>query len=506
MHDTHGEASEIDVSFCYFSSNFEICRLTNKLAIMKGSLLKAMWKHTHAWPFHTPVDTVVSCFMCEVCTQKYLFCFQKLNLPDYFDIIKKPMDMGSIRKRLESNYYWSADEAIADFNQMFTNCYIYNKPGEDIVVMAKNLEKFFLSKVRALPQEEFVVDSDGVKAPNKTKKVSKVAPPGSSSVVAPIRPPIRPIVAAPSNRPVTPVGQQGGVKRKAESAISPQGLLTTKASVGVSDLGLPSGITLTPTKKLDPIGSAGKFKDSSLPGRSEDLKPKHRLSESLKFCMEVLREMFGKKHSGYAWPFYKPVDALTLGLHDYHDIIKKSMDLGTIKLKMDRREYKSAEEFEEDVLLIFKNCYQYNPPEHDVVGMARKLEEVFLERMAELPKDSPDVNAVPGPSPAGLARLQPEVDGESDQGADTSEWNKRLMQVQEQMRQLSQQIQMLVEESTARRKRRLHQHPGSAPGSVKKKEPASSFISNSQVLQILLKWKGLAIALNHAGPIVTSSC
>ena len=33
---------------------------------------------------------------------------------------------------------------------MFTNCYIYNKPGEDIVVMAKNLEKFFLSKVRII--------------------------------------------------------------------------------------------------------------------------------------------------------------------------------------------------------------------------------------------------------------------------------------------------------------------------------------------------------------------
>ena len=46
-------------------------------------------------------------------------------------------------------------------------------------------------------------------------------------------------------------------------------------------------------------------------------------------------------------------------------------------------------------------------------------------------------------------------------------------QVQEQMRQLNQQIQMLVEESAARRKRRLHHHPGSTPGSVKKKETPS---------------------------------
>lgn len=37
------------------------------------------------------------------------------------------MDMGTIKKRLEHNYYWSASECMQDFNTMFTNCYIYNK-------------------------------------------------------------------------------------------------------------------------------------------------------------------------------------------------------------------------------------------------------------------------------------------------------------------------------------------------------------------------------------------
>ena len=36
----------------------------------------------------------------------------------------------------------------------------------------------------------------------------------------------------------------------------------------------------------------------------------------------------------YAWPFYKPVDAALLGLHDYHDVIKKPMDLGSIKVSV----------------------------------------------------------------------------------------------------------------------------------------------------------------------------
>lgn len=52
-------------------------------------------------------------------------------LQDYHKVIKNPMDMGTIKKRLENNYYWSASEAMQDFNTMFTNCYIYNKVGRD---------------------------------------------------------------------------------------------------------------------------------------------------------------------------------------------------------------------------------------------------------------------------------------------------------------------------------------------------------------------------------------
>lgn len=44
------------------------------------------------------------------------------------------MDMGTIKKRLENNYYWSASECMQDFNTMFTNCYIYNKVNTPIHV------------------------------------------------------------------------------------------------------------------------------------------------------------------------------------------------------------------------------------------------------------------------------------------------------------------------------------------------------------------------------------
>lgn len=111
-------------------------RVTNQLQFLSKTVMKFVWKHQFAWPFQQPVDT------------------KKLNLPDYHNIIRQPMDLGTIKKRLENNYYWSAKEAIQDFNTMFTNCYVYNKPGEDVVVMAQTLEKLFQNKLDGMPAEE----------------------------------------------------------------------------------------------------------------------------------------------------------------------------------------------------------------------------------------------------------------------------------------------------------------------------------------------------------------
>lgn len=42
--------------------------------------------------------------------------------------------------------------------------------------------------------------------------------------------------------------------------------------------------------------------------------------------------------------------------------------------KIDVREYPDAQMFAADVRVMFSNCYKYNPPDHEVVAMARKLQ------------------------------------------------------------------------------------------------------------------------------------
>ena len=90
------------------------------------------------------------------------------------------MDLGTIKKRLENTYYWSGKECVQDFNTMFTNCYVYNKPGEDVVVMAQTLEKLFLTKVAQMPKEEVEIEPPVAKGPKGKKPagVGRVPGPG----------------------------------------------------------------------------------------------------------------------------------------------------------------------------------------------------------------------------------------------------------------------------------------------------------------------------------------
>ncbi|CAM9985545.1 unnamed protein product, partial [Ectocarpus sp. 12 AP-2014] len=58
--------------------------------------------------------------------------------------------------------------------------------------------------------------------------------------------------------------------------------------------------------------------------------------------------------------FREPVDWRGLGLHDYPNLIKRPMDLGTVKLRLERGAYPTAEACAADVRLIWDNCRTYN--------------------------------------------------------------------------------------------------------------------------------------------------
>lgn len=51
---------------------------------------------------------------------------EALGIPDYFDKIKQPMDLSTVRKKFDKKEYQTPSQFAEDVRRMFTNCYRYN--------------------------------------------------------------------------------------------------------------------------------------------------------------------------------------------------------------------------------------------------------------------------------------------------------------------------------------------------------------------------------------------
>ncbi|XP_020229393.1 transcription factor GTE4 [Cajanus cajan] len=97
----------------------------SKLLKSCSSLLEKLMKHKHGWVFNSPVDV------------------EGLGLHDYFSIITHPMDLGTVKSRLNKNWYKSPKEFAEDVRLTFRNAMTYNPKGQDVHVMAEQLSNVF---------------------------------------------------------------------------------------------------------------------------------------------------------------------------------------------------------------------------------------------------------------------------------------------------------------------------------------------------------------------------
>lgn len=77
-----------------------------------------------------------------------------------------------------------------------------------------------------------------------------------------------------------------------------------------------------------------------------------------------------------AFDFLVPVDYIAFGLTDYPVIIKKPMDLGTLKSNLKSGKFSSIGEFLDDLQLIWTNCKTYNMEGSEIWKLAQTLEKL----------------------------------------------------------------------------------------------------------------------------------
>ncbi|XP_044011620.1 bromodomain adjacent to zinc finger domain protein 1A isoform X2 [Aphidius gifuensis] len=90
-------------------------------------LLKDVMHHRDSWPFLSPVTID--------------------EVPDYYDFIKKPMDFGTIKKKLDNgNYEKNSQLFFNDIQLIFDNCHAYNKEHSAVYKAGIRLSKYFDKK------------------------------------------------------------------------------------------------------------------------------------------------------------------------------------------------------------------------------------------------------------------------------------------------------------------------------------------------------------------------
>ncbi|KAJ8582301.1 Bromodomain-containing protein [Rhizopogon salebrosus TDB-379] len=108
------------------------------------------WDVAH--PFYEPVGTSIGTIV--PCAQKRCMSIHrciKLDIPTYYQIIKKPMDMSTMRKKLDAGEYPNATKFFEDFKLMIRNCFVFNPSGTPVNQAGIDLQRLFDEKWKHLP-------------------------------------------------------------------------------------------------------------------------------------------------------------------------------------------------------------------------------------------------------------------------------------------------------------------------------------------------------------------
>lgn len=133
------EAEKIDIYLCPKCDPNSVINYANQKELDANDyeqlkkLLKSIQQHKNAWPFLRPVD--------------------ERQVPDYYTIIKIPMDLSVVENNLNKQNYSNLTKFIGDMTQIFDNCHYYNDAKSSVVSCANNLENFFVQKLTQFRQQ-----------------------------------------------------------------------------------------------------------------------------------------------------------------------------------------------------------------------------------------------------------------------------------------------------------------------------------------------------------------
>lgn len=323
----------------------------------------------------------------------------KMNIPHYPQIIARPMDLGTIERRMKNNEYTDPQTVAEDFYLMVQNAVTFNGPDHLVSQEGQRLKATFDKQMANLPKPDQVEEKKAKKSSpknvNRQPRLSQSAP------------------RAPAS----------GSPQATTFALGPEGLPLIRRDSTTAD-GRPKR-SIHPPKRDLPYSTKPK---------------KKKFQWELKFCQEVLDELHKTKHYNYAMPFYYPVDPVALNIPTYHSIIKKPMDMSTVQSKLRAGEYENSKEFESDMRQILKNCFKFNIPGDPTFVAGQKFEEALNYKWSQKGR------YLDAHEPQHDQQSMASSDEESEEEAEESdEDTEKLQMLQKQITEMSRQVEAITQ-------------------------------------------------------------
>ncbi|XP_066452448.1 protein polybromo-1-like isoform X6 [Eleutherodactylus coqui] len=252
----------------------------------------------------------------------------KVHYPDYYAIIKDPIDLKTISQRIQAGFYKNLNSMAKDIDLLAKNAKTYNEPGSQVFKDANTIKKLFALKKSELDCTEY----------SKSSLRSRNKRPAQGDRLSAIT-----------------MALQYGSESEEDASLNAASAIRYEEAESEGE-------------------SITSFMDIS--------SPLYQLYETVRSCRnnqgQLIAEPFFHLPSKKKYP-------------DYYQQIKNPVSLQQIRTKLKNQDYDSLDQLEADLNLMFENAKRYNVPNSAIYKRVFKLQQLMQAKKKELARRDLDI-------------------------------------------------------------------------------------------------------------------
>ncbi|KAM9374591.1 protein polybromo-1 isoform 9-T9 [Phaethornis superciliosus] len=276
----------------------------------------------------------------------------KVQYPDYYAIIKEPIDLKTIAQRIQNGTYKSIHAMAKDIDLLAKNAKTYNEPGSQVFKDANAIKKIFNMKRAEIEHSELAKSSLRIRTPSNLT-ASKLTGPSSQGKGS---------VGDERNSSNKYYRNKRSAQGDRLSAIT---MALQYGSESDEDAALAAAARY----------EEGESEAESITSFMDTSNPLYQLYDTVRSCRnnqgQLISEPFFHLPSKKKYP-------------DYYQQIKTPISLQQIRTKLKNHEYETLDQLEADLNLMFENAKRYNVPNSAIYKRVLKMQQVMQAKKKEL--------------------------------------------------------------------------------------------------------------------------